>query len=78
MTEKNQPNEQAYRDRMIENALADLPEPLTADELEAVLHSLIAAHLEDVERVPDFCFYFALKTAILWQQMEEREETTTH
>lgn len=75
MTEKNQ---QTYRDRMIENALAGLPEPLTGEELEAVLHSLIAAHLEDVEQVPNFCFYFALKTAILWQQMEEREETTTH
>lgn len=66
------------RDARIEEWLLAMPDDLDLDEMESVLHAIIASHLEDVDHVPNFCFYFALKTKALWADMEERESSTTH
>lgn len=66
------------RDSQIVDALKAFPQPMTGEELEDILLALITAYLDDHDAVPSFCFYFALKTSILWQQMDEREDATTH
>ena len=50
----------------IVNAMAQLPEDMTADEFEALVCAIVNMHVAD-EDIPDFFEYMANKIRMLWK-----------